>query len=959
MCPSSEDMHIRCVAHVINLVVQAFLAGMDEAEDPEQLDWYETYHKKDPIHYDVNEDPEQKALDNEVDGDEDSDDENWEEFGSDDEDEEEIRRVRREVLRKEKELAAQELVEVETEQTDEIRTQSPLKRLHFITTKIVSSPQRRSQFRKIAHSKYAEDPKTKAYAKLMVVRDVRTRWNYTHAMICRAIILKDAIDSWVFDKAPALRGVMIGPDEWKLLGQIADFLEFMSNVRAIQPFTTATAEMSVSKKPTLPFVLPLYEVLQAHLKKAVDDRLNLPLRIRQGAAAGLAKLTKYKAKAESNQYYRIGTMLHPYYRSGWFRTLHRTPSSQSEAALKAQDLFEHVAQAYHESPMPETAEKASSVAADSTTTTGMSGNSGTEPGNTADGDDWLASLLNFDVAHAPVLRRYWHYEGGRGEGPKASKANPLEWWKAHSLSFPTIARMARDFLAIPATSVSVERAFSQSRHICTDLRSSLKEKTIREALLSKAWIRAGLFDVNEPRKAPVKSKKKPRRKAKGARQDETEDEEHSDESDVEDQGPQHKKARTESKAAPAKGKGKATASKAKAAKGTGKKRGRPSKMDGFPTIALTSDTVNGRVAELVGIGRPSKCNQCIVKAIPCEVAQPQFNHYSVALDGLIGFACAECHRLKKRCLWNGLPEICDSSAMFSIAAEKDTVEDDISRLEGLILELGAKNAALESKVATLEKKVAAQEKVFTEKLSNLGDRLEVEVESVESKWETAHARLTDRVTEAEGKFRRLSKDVKVVAPADVARVEMKADSALKRLDDTVRVSESVLSQMDDVKSKLAELDDLVRTEPKATGAEASAPLDDAEERQVEEEDSPEDVPGGVDGSASKVDMAEPMDMDIETQPNSPSGPGSPVGPPTDDLDMDTESDVDDPPAPATLPPLQPTTPTTPAPDEPKPASAPPSPMHSPCQLSPPGPAPPAANSHDDIDERVDYGEPDD
>ncbi|KAF9552129.1 hypothetical protein CPC08DRAFT_768531 [Agrocybe pediades] len=449
----------------------------------------------------------------------------------------------------------------------------------------------------------------------------------------------------------------------------------------------------------------------------------------------------------------------------------------------------------------------------------------------------------------------------------------------------------------------------------------------------KEWVRS------KKRKADSGGEERqPRRKAKGARQDETEDEEHSDESDVEDQGPQHKKARTESKAAPAKGKGKATVSKAKAAKGTGKKRGRPSKMDGFPTIALTSDT-------------------CIVKAIPCEVAQPQFNHYSVAPDGLIGFACAECHRLKKRCLWNGLPEICDSSATFSIAAEKDTVEDDISRLEGLILELGAKNAALESKVATLEKKVAAQEKVFIEKLSNLGDRLEVEVESVESKWETAHARLTDRVTEAEGKFRRLSKDVKVVAPADVARVEMKADSALKRLDDTVRVSESVLSQMDDVKSKLAELDDLVRTEPKATGAEASAPLDDAEERQAEEEDSPEDVPGGVDGSASKVDMAEPMD--IETQPNSPSGPGSPVGPPTDDSDMDTESDVDDPPAPATLPPLQPTTPTTPAPDEPKPASAPPSPTHSPCQLSPPGPAPPSANSHDDIDERVDYGEPDD
>jgi hypothetical protein len=64
--------------------------------------------------------------------------------------------------------------------------------------------------------------------------------------------------------------------------------------------------------------------------------------------------------------------------------------------------------------------------------------------------------------------------------------------------FPTVARMARDFLAIPGTSVSVERTFSKSRHICTDLRSSLKAPTIQQALLTKAWIRSGLFEMNPP-----------------------------------------------------------------------------------------------------------------------------------------------------------------------------------------------------------------------------------------------------------------------------------------------------------------------------------------------------------------------------------------------------------------------------------------------------------------------------
>ena len=69
----------------------------------------------------------------------------------------------------------------------------------------------------------------------------------------------------------------------------------------------------------------------------------------------------------------------------------------------------------------------------------------------------------------------------------------------HAAEFPIIARMAQDFLAIPATSVSVERVFSKSRHICSSLRSSFKEKTISMALLTKVWIWSGLFEMMPPK----------------------------------------------------------------------------------------------------------------------------------------------------------------------------------------------------------------------------------------------------------------------------------------------------------------------------------------------------------------------------------------------------------------------------------------------------------------------------
>ncbi|KAF8225931.1 hypothetical protein L208DRAFT_1304420 [Tricholoma matsutake] len=58
----------------------------------------------------------------------------------------------------------------------------------------------------------------------MVVRDVRTQWNYTHAMIHRALLLKEAVNAWVF-QSPSLHGCILLLADWTLLEQLADVLE--------------------------------------------------------------------------------------------------------------------------------------------------------------------------------------------------------------------------------------------------------------------------------------------------------------------------------------------------------------------------------------------------------------------------------------------------------------------------------------------------------------------------------------------------------------------------------------------------------------------------------------------------------------------------------------------------------------------------------------------------------------
>jgi hypothetical protein len=65
----------------------------------------------------------------------------------------------------------------------------------------------------------------------------------------------------------------------------------------------------------------------------------------------------------------------------------------------------------------------------------------------------------------------------------------LSWWKAKSKKYPNLSRMARDYLAIPATSTSSERLFSTGKHLISDTRNSLSPSTIQACQCLKSWLK--------------------------------------------------------------------------------------------------------------------------------------------------------------------------------------------------------------------------------------------------------------------------------------------------------------------------------------------------------------------------------------------------------------------------------------------------------------------------------------
>ncbi len=57
--------------------------------------------------------------------------------------------------------------------------------------------------------------------------------------------------------------------------------------------------------------------------------------------------------------------------------------------------------------------------------------------------------------------------------------------------FPNLSKMAMDYLAIPATSVSIEREFSLTADICSPKRSSLTANSIRQTQELKSFLKFG------------------------------------------------------------------------------------------------------------------------------------------------------------------------------------------------------------------------------------------------------------------------------------------------------------------------------------------------------------------------------------------------------------------------------------------------------------------------------------
>jgi hypothetical protein len=89
----------------------------------------------------------------------------------------------------------------------------------------------------------------------------------------------------------------------------------------------------------------------------------------------------------------------------------------------------------------------------------------------------LKGIIELEINRYRVLPHIPHTE------------NQLHWWRDHgAVSFPMMAKLARQILAIPATEAASERVFSDGGQVVSDLRWRLDNDNISSLVfLKKNW----------------------------------------------------------------------------------------------------------------------------------------------------------------------------------------------------------------------------------------------------------------------------------------------------------------------------------------------------------------------------------------------------------------------------------------------------------------------------------------
>ena len=322
------------------------------------------------------------------------------------------------------------------EEFDEDQPTSPLTKLRLCINTIRRSPKITKQLEEICDLQHIN------FCKLP--NDCPTRWSSTYEMIRVAIKQKVALQTlFVTTDIKYIKNALDYSD-WEILEE---------NIPILEVFAEATNALSTFKRPTLYQVDEIFCGIQVYLQ---TFKTNV-------SKSMIEKIQDYSIKL--SQAHWIVQILHPGI---------KLTKTDKKYHMKLTELKKQADFIVKTIPNPKNVPLNSSTSGKKTAIAKFR----QLIGDTIDVDQ--------DISQAPYnsnieINRYL-------ASLKVDKDDdPLIWWNLNEKTYPILAILARNYFAIPASSVPCEQLFSIAGNTVTKNRNSLVPETVQALLCLKSW----------------------------------------------------------------------------------------------------------------------------------------------------------------------------------------------------------------------------------------------------------------------------------------------------------------------------------------------------------------------------------------------------------------------------------------------------------------------------------------
>ncbi|KAF7378021.1 Reverse transcriptase-RNase H-integrase [Mycena sanguinolenta] len=345
---------------------------------------------------------------------------------------------------------------------------TPVDKIHASVVHILRSEIRRKKARILIY-KLADQE----FQHLVFMRSMVIRWNTMYAEMRRARSLSAPLDAFVADMARGLSGkakaaALARKKKWEMHSSDWEFIDKLMS--ALEVLQDVTLEFSKKGVPTICKVLPLYKLMETKLAQLADEYEYDDFNIARALRAGSEKAKQYVGKALISDYPLLGAVLHPAIRLAFFETSDWDP----EVPKRAYSLLTTLVRKYSDSPTTTSASCAKPTKG--IFAMAIKGHAETQKKTSFAGKDEVDMYLS---GISPVEDGF---------------EDPLGWWKQNHGTLPSIARVARDILAIPGVSIAVERLFSSMKHTLTDDRTSMTPENSSMCIVTKERLKSGLCE---------------------------------------------------------------------------------------------------------------------------------------------------------------------------------------------------------------------------------------------------------------------------------------------------------------------------------------------------------------------------------------------------------------------------------------------------------------------------------